>query len=175
MLTKANSIRGFVAMGIDGNEIQSEVYVYMVAGHPKIIGGKNSSKKIEIAVEGLEFPFSGFINTRSSVLSIIEESIARNEMVCLRFEQQRKKEVEPDIPIKELRTNSAIAKEKTIKKTVGIYDYKNQNFILTKEAQTDPNSDSDQVKNQLNSFYFDVDEFFSNTQKSQEEVIQNEI
>ena len=171
MLTKTNSIRGFVTTGTDVNGDKSEVYVYIVAGHPKIIEGKKGSKKIEIEVDDLDYPFNGFINTRSSVLSIVEESIKREEMICLRFEQQRKKDVDTRIPIKELRVNSEVARKKTIKKTVGIYDHKNQNFILTKEAQTNPENDSDHVKSQLNSFYFDVDSFFTKTQKEQQEAV----
>ena len=171
MLNKANSIDGFIMTGKDRNEIESEVFVYIAAGHAKIVEGKKNSKRVEIKVDGLDFPFSGFVDTRSSTLSIIERSIEREEMVCLRFEQQRKKDVDPNISIKDLRKDATTARENTIKKAVGIYDYKNQNFILTKEAQTNPIEDSEHVKSQLSEFYFDVDAFFADSHVQQAEVV----
>ena len=127
--------------------LNGEISTYFVCGKPEIIATTNpKSFKIEIKIALTDNPFSGYLFSDSIVYQLIQKAIETDSYVLLRFEKVRKKEVDVNIPILEISKKIDIAQKNINKYVVGIYDFKNNKWILNDNALGNVEEDDETVK-----------------------------
>lgn len=131
MALKEVGQKGVVASGTNG-----EVWLTSCTGFPDVtIQKKNSDvSHLSIDIPGLDYPFSGYFPTNSSMGNVLSKFSENKMLLTVLFEQKRKKDIDRNIPINELRPTPEIAKANTVKIVAGIYDWKENKWILSDES-----------------------------------------
>lgn len=156
----------FIAKGqevdFNGGKIRPGVKVSVAAAMVKSIDENNGNANVVFSVEGAKYTLSGYVNTQETAFKIIEEAYEKKVPVAVRLERKRKKHVAPDRDINEITVDMNIARENITKTFVGVYDYHTEKWILTREAQSNPDEDDPSILSGLNSVNVNIDNFFSN-------------
>lgn len=145
---------------VNGTKVHPEVDVNVVSLIPSEIKDFNSMKQVGGTADGAKFGNSGFISPTTSVFKIVEKAHEEGRVVLLRFERFRKENIAADIPIEELTKDMNTAKDSIIKTLVGVYDFNNDEWVLTEEAKTIPSKDPENIMNGIKSLNVNVDNFF---------------
>lgn len=123
--------------GTDENGVRAEVYVQTNKGTVKEIK-ENTAKEVadvHFSVENLKFPIHGWVRTDEPIYELIKTAQASGEEVTFRIESQRKKGVNRETPMADLRVDSNTARDNVKTILVGI------NGVLSSEALTSPQQD----------------------------------
>lgn len=149
----------------NGADYRPEVAVSMAAAHVKDItdSGKMPSRVIMV-VEGAKFELNGYINAQEPVLAILRKAQEENEAVVVRLEKKRKRKVDPTLPIADITATMDIARENIAKIVCGVYDFNNDTWILTREAESNPEEDPAGTIEGVKSCNVDVNGFFNKAQ-----------
>lgn len=124
-------------VGSPGGELE----LSFASGIPEKEVKKNGAVNIKVHPQSADRPLNGYSNESEVIMRIINLSIEKNKPILLRFEQVRKKDIDPTIPIADLKRTMDEGRKNTIKRCVGVYDYNNNKWILSTEAQSDPDQD----------------------------------
>lgn len=122
-------------VGKDGRG--AEVYVQTGTGRIVDIAPGNSGKsfKVSFRVDGLKYLINGWVGVDDPVLELARAAQDQGREVNFRVESQRKKDIDPSIPISELRATAEEAKEHTVSILAAI------DGTLSLEAVTIPEND----------------------------------
>lgn len=131
MTLKEVGQKGIAVMGTNG-----EVWLTAATGYPEITIQKknNDVSHLSISIPGLEFPFSGYFPTNSSMGKILNDFQEKENLISVLFEQKRKKNVDSSIPIQDLKPDTRTAKENTVKTVGGLYDWKSNKWVTSEES-----------------------------------------
>lgn len=128
----------FVSLdGLDTRGVRAEVNVQTGAGVISAIepGAKGKSAAVTIVVEGFQFPVKGNITIDDPIYEKAVEAKQSGEIISYRIESQRKSKVDRTIPIKDLRTDAAAARENTVAIVAALGN------VFSKESVTNPDED----------------------------------
>lgn len=132
---------GYTKVTCDTKE-KGEIYVRVASGVPRLTpSGK--SIRVEVKPERAKYPIAGYIFPDTDVEKIISKAAQDNVTVLIRFEQERKKDVDNAISIDELTATSDEGRKNTVKSCVGVYDVNNGKWIMTPNARIMPERDSE--------------------------------
>lgn len=122
-------------VGKDGRG--AEVYVQTGTGRIVDIAPGNSGKsfKVSFRVDGLKYLINGWVGVDDPVLELARAAQDQGREVNFRVESQRKKDIDPTVPISELRVTAEEAKENTVSILASI------DGTLSLEAVTIPEND----------------------------------
>lgn len=123
----------------DEQGVRAEIIVQVNKGTVKEIKTEKADKgfvDVHFAVPGLNFAIHGWISVNSPVYALAQTALDNGDEITFRIETQRKKGVDPSIPMSELRadTTTAIKNVRTV--LVGI------NGVYTDELMTNPDEDA---------------------------------
>lgn len=148
---------------------KGDVLLTIASGIPTITG-KGKSVKITVQPETAKRPISGYLLTDSDAFKIIEIAEQEGHHVMLRFEKQRKKKVDVNIPIAELCKTLDDGRENVFNTCVGVFNYKTKQWVLAgnfADATLDPDvvvADAMFAYNNADESV-DVDKFFTEPQQ----------
>ena len=142
---------------------KGEVKLSLVCAVPSVTKQKNSLK-ITAQPDKAERAFTGYCLNDTPMSQILQLAAEKNERVLLRFEKQRKKDVDINISIAELSKDITTGQKYVINACVGVYDFKNKNWILSAN-HSNPDDDPADIQNVINECLkgendIDVDNFF---------------
>lgn len=123
----------------DADGVRAEIIVQVNKGTIKEVKTEKADKgfvDVHFNVPGLNFPIHGWIAVNSPVYSLVETARDNNEEITFRIETQRKKGINPSIPMSELRADTATAQKSVRTVLVGI------NGVYTDELMTNPEEDA---------------------------------
>ena len=96
--------------------------------------------RLIIEVPTMKFPYYGWVSLNTKIGQALIKMEESQSLVTAIFEQKRKDSISEEMKSKditELRANSEIANENTIKVLAGIYDYSSKKWLLTDNASFD--------------------------------------
>lgn len=155
----------FVGLGKEviykGNKVRPEVKVAIASVYVESKTSKKSGLlNYSFRADGAQYGLNGFINESEAIVKVFDAASEKGEPVCVRFERKRKQKVDPTIPIADLTVDMATAKDNIVKTIVGVWDQNNKKWVLTREAQTNPEFDPEGTQTQIEQLSFDPDGFF---------------
>lgn len=156
---------------------KGDLKLQMGYGDIEVAKPKKESVKITCGAD-LKYPMSGYISENSPLIPIFKTAEENQTPLLVRIEQRRKKDVDPNTSIIELTSDQETALKNTFKVLVGVYDVNNEKWVLSKDAQTNPDNDPDDakefVRRALNGIEddIDIDAFF---QKKQSLVVDSSV
>lgn len=121
--------------------------------------------------DGAKFKLGGYINSSEPVAQVIKLAAEKNEPVCVRLEKKRKKNVDPKLSIEEISKDMNIARENIVKTVVGVFDFRTNKWVLTSEAQSNPNEDPEGLLEIIKGLNFQADGFFSSSPQNEGPII----
>lgn len=156
------------AWGTIKSELHGEVAVGLYCGVPRLIQAKagSPSYRVEVHPAIAKFTGKGYVHINSSLFKILEKAVEKEERIIVRFEKQRKKGVDINIPIAEISSEISIAQKNINLSCVGIFNPKTKKWILD-QNYGDPAKDTVEVKSKLQEILageegeVDPDEFFA--------------
>lgn len=147
----------------EGQTVHPEVSVTIASVTIKDIKkGDKNSWAVDFHADGAKYGINGYINGDEPVAKILEKAQEENETIVVRLEKKRKKNIDPTATMADLTPTMDVARGNVVKITCGVYDFKNEKWILTREAETDPANDPEGTLNTINSVNVSVDDFFNN-------------
>lgn len=157
-------IGGFTALGrtVDhkGTKMRPEVKVTIASARVTDIQDNRGNLNITMAADGAKFKLGGFISADEQVAKVIELAREKDEPVCVRFEKKRKKDVDPTLPIEDISKTMDLARDNIVRTVVGVYDYNQDKWILSREAQSNPEEDPEGTLDAIRNLNFNVAGFF---------------
>lgn len=167
-------IKDYVAEGrpIEGGfrpEVKVTIASVFVDGEDENKGNINFTFK----ADGAKFKLGGYINSSEPVAQVIKLASEKNEPVCVRLEKKRKKNVDPKLGIEEISKDMNTARENIVKTVVGVFDFRTNKWVLTSEAQSNPDEDPTGLLEAIKSLNFKADGFFSEAPESGQPIVSN--
>lgn len=163
MAIKPKLLGDFTALGktveANGEKIRPEVAVSLAAAHVKEIQDGKVARAV-LVVEGAKFELNGYLSPQETVLEILRKAQENNEAIVVRFEKKRKKGVDPKAPIADITATMDIARENITKIISGVYNFNTNQWVLTREAESDPSEDPEGTIEAIKACNVDVDAFF---------------
>lgn len=147
---------------IEGEEdFRPEVDVSIASLRISDITEKNGMKQVSGTADDSEFSHSGFISPSTAVYQILEKGYEAEKVMLIRFEKIRKKNVDPKLPILEISSDMNKARKNITKIVSGVYDFNNKKWILTDEAQSNPDEDPENINIGIENLAIDTSSFFN--------------
>lgn len=131
-------------------ESKGEVVVMVTCGKVKVENtGKNNIWKVKTQTNISKYSTGGtfFTGGYEDILHVLQTAQEQNYEVICRYEKVRKEDIDKDIPIADLTVDQMTAKENIYLVFSGIYDVNNEKWVLTGQAATNPDNDTENLKN----------------------------
>lgn len=131
-------------------ESKGEVMVMVTCGKVKVENtGKNNIWKVKTQTNISKYSTGGtfFTGGYEDILNVLQTAQEQDKEVICRYEKVRKEDIDKDIPIADLTVDQMTAKENIYLVFSGIYDVNNGKWILTGQAVTNPDNDTENLKN----------------------------
>lgn len=163
---KEKWIKEFISLGKEvehnGQKIRPNTRTNIAIGkitELKEAGGKDNLKAV-MKVSGAKYDFSGFINNNTPVSNLLKQALDTNATICARFERKRKKNADPSLDIMEITKDTSIAKDNVIWVVSGVFNFNNDEWILTESAVSNPAEDPSYVLADIKSASYSTENFF---------------
>lgn len=158
-------IKDFVSTGkpvnYENQQVKPEVKVTIASVYiDKKEEKTNGLLNYTFRADGAKFGLGGFINSNEAIVKVLDMADERKEPVCVRFEKKRKKKIDPTTSILELTKDMNTARENIIKTVVGVFDTRTKKWILTREAESNPENDPEGTLAEIDQLSFDTNGFF---------------
>lgn len=155
----------FVSLGpaivVDGETIRPETKTSIAIGKVsqiKTVGDNNL--RVIVKPAGAKYDFSGFVNENTPVAKLLQQAKEKDVPVCVRFDKKRKKGINPKTPIDELIVDASTARDNIVNVIAGVYNFNNEDWILTNDAISNPDDDPDYVSSELSKATYNITGFF---------------
>lgn len=125
--------------------------------------GKNNLK-LTLKVAGAKYDFSGFMNDNTPVANLAKQANEEDLTICVRFEKKRKKDVDPTTSIMDLTKDSGIARDNIVNIVAGVYNFNNEQWVLTDDAISNPDEDPAYVADELKKAVYSTEGFFQSAE-----------
>lgn len=152
---------------VNGEIMRPDAKCTVASVRIKKIDDNNGNMKIDAEADGAKYGLGGYISSNETVAQVIKDAFERDEVVIVRFEKKRKKNADPLKTIEELTPDMGTAKDNITKIVSGVYNFNAKEWILTREAQTDPAEDPESVIKVINSLSYNSDNFFAEPSAAQ--------
>lgn len=152
---------------VSSTEAYGEVGVGIYCGVPQLEAANRAGKSVKVVVPTAvsKFPGKGYIFAEGKVFEILQKAAEAGQRVIVRFEKQRKKGVDINIPLAEITKTLDIARDNVIHACTGVYYPKEEKWILS-DSKADPALDTPESKQKIREFIageqedIDTEDFF---------------
>lgn len=110
--------------------------------------------------DGAKYALGGFINSTEPIVKVFDAAQEQNQPICVRLEKKRKKNVDPTTPISDLTVDMGTAQKNITRIVVGIFDTRSNKWILSREAESNPAEDPEEILGEIDQLSFDTTGFF---------------
>lgn len=162
---KETMVGKFTALGKEiehnGKRIRPDLEVSVAVGRVTEIQEGDGVARVIMNVTGAKYAYHGYVQLDSAVEKVARRARDTDTPICLRFENKRKKDVNPETPMADLKPDMATAQKNIVNILVGAFNLNTGEWILTSEAQSNPAEDEAWVKDKIMSAVEqNIDNFF---------------
>lgn len=155
------------AVDYNGTKVNPEVKVAIASVRVTAVSEKNNGNlSVNFEADGAKFGLNGFINSDEPAAAIIKLAHEKGEVICVRFEKKRKKNIDPNLPMSEIAATMDIARQNIVKLITGVFDFNSGKWVLINNSPSDPSNDPEGTIDSIKSLDFSADGFFDKAQGS---------
>lgn len=163
-------INDFSALGpevdVKGKKVRPDTRVSIAIGKVARLEEKgNNNLQLVVKVAGAKYDFQGFLNDNSPVANLLKEAKERDLPVCARFEKKRKRDADPTKTMDELTVDQNTARDNIVNVVAGVYNFNNDEWILTDDVVSNPDEDPENVKKEIKGASYSTAGFFGDENK----------